>query len=367
MSFTFHKVKSINVINCYPSAFFSEDILNIALAIQEMLAVSKDLVSEYQSQSSMQEVTIENPVAMIDIFISILQSSCKDIMSLPFSIDDELKSSYLILLASIKDDDWSSELFLNSEVVGHILGLVNCLSFRTKEFDESLVMIFNVTALLASSDADQSLISSLFMSLAQLFEERAQQLQDNPLLSLNLLELVYTILLSRPIEESLLMAREFVTDYVRLLMTYSMEGYLSDNPMKFFLQLVEFVISLVEQGTPPSLAIQINLANLFGPFFGVNSHRVSTALLEYGFLSVCSKHKAALLTDGLQHIVNVWKLFPSVDKDFAQRKALRFHNESLEVCVSIIDDVVDSIFTDDASSDMITGNVYVLLYVIHVL
>lgn len=311
------------------------------------MSASKDLISDFQSETSSQEYNSSSPVVMIDLFMHILRSFCKDV-SIPSSLDD-LKSVYVVFLAYIKDEDWSNQFFLNPEVADRIIELTNCISLCTKELDKILTVISNIVILLASFDVEHSRMSSFLISLVQLFQERSQQLQKDPQISHDLLQLIYTILLSQPIEESLPMAQEFITDYVRLLMTYSMEGYLSDSPVKFFLQLVEFVLSLVEQGTPPSLAIQVNLANIFGPFFGVNSHIVSTALLEYGFLSVCSKHKSALLTDGLQHIVNVWKLFPSIDRDATQRKALRNHVESLEICDSIINDIVNDVFSDGSS------------------
>ncbi len=68
-------------------------------------------------------------------------------------------------------------------------------------------------------------------------------------------------------------------------------GYLSNSPSEFFLELMEFVTTLVEHGTPPYQALQTNLPNLFGPVFGVHDHSVSCQLLEYGSLAVCSQHK----------------------------------------------------------------------------
>lgn len=68
-------------------------------------------------------------------------------------------------------------------------------------------------------------------------------------------------------------------------------GYLSNSPSEFFLELIEFVTSLVEHGTSPSQALQSNLPNLFGPLFGIRDHSVSCQLLEYGSLAACSQHK----------------------------------------------------------------------------
>ena len=327
------------------------------------MSASKDLISDFQTETSTQEYNSSSPVTIIDLLMHILRTACKDV-STPSSLDD-LKSVYVVFLAHIKNEEWSNELFLNPEVADRIIELTNYISLCTKELDKILTVISNIVILLASHDIEHSHMSSFLISLVQLFQERGQELQKDPQISHDLLQLIYTILLSQPIEESLPMAQEFVADYVRLLMTYSVEGYLSDSPVKFFLQLVEFVLSLVEQGTSPSLAVQVNLANLFGPFFGVNSHIVSSTLLEYGFLSVCSKHKSVLLTDGLQHIVNVWKLFPSIDRDAAQRKALRNHVESLKVCDSIINDIINDVFSGASSGDsssQITGRSHSLYH-----
>ena len=70
-------------------------------------------------------------------------------------------------------------------------------------------------------------------------------------------------------------------------------GYLSDSPHEFFVELLEFVMSLVEQGEPPAKVLQTCLPNLFGPAFGIKNHAVSCKLLEYGCLAVYSQHKWA--------------------------------------------------------------------------
>ena len=69
-------------------------------------------------------------------------------------------------------------------------------------------------------------------------------------------------------------------------------GYLSNSPDIFLVELLEFVASLVEQGTDPLTALQTNLPNLFGPAFGgMKDHTTSCQLLQYGYLSVCSQHR----------------------------------------------------------------------------
>lgn len=68
-------------------------------------------------------------------------------------------------------------------------------------------------------------------------------------------------------------------------------GYLSDSPHEFFVKLLEFVTSWVEQGEQPMTVLQSSLPNLFGPAFGIKNHAVSCKLLEYGYLAVCSQHR----------------------------------------------------------------------------
>ncbi len=58
------------------------------------------------------------------------------------------------------------------------------------------------------------------------------------------------------------------------------------------MELLGYISTLVEQGTPPLTALQTNLPNLFGPAFGIRSHAISSSLLQYGSLAVCSQHKS---------------------------------------------------------------------------
>lgn len=106
-----------------------------------------------------------------------------------------------------------------------------------------------------------------------------------------LLGLIHTVLSFNPLHDSLPSAISFLDKPLSLLMAYSTEGYLSDNPGKFLEQLLEFITSLVEQGSSLDEALQTNLPNLFGPAFGIRSHAVSCKLLEFGYLAVCSQHK----------------------------------------------------------------------------
>lgn len=112
-----------------------------------------------------------------------------------------------------------------------------------------------------------------------------------PSVAAKLLSLVHTVLSFKPLHESLPEAIEFLQQPLSMLMVYSSEGYLSDSPEEFLVELFEFITSLVEQDTMLEEAIQTNLANLFGPAFGIRSHAVSCKLLEFGYLSVCSQHK----------------------------------------------------------------------------
>lgn len=106
-----------------------------------------------------------------------------------------------------------------------------------------------------------------------------------------LLGLIHTVLSFNSIQDTLPEAIRFLDKPFSLLMAYSTEGYLSNSPEEFLEQLLEFITSLVEQGSSLDEALQINLPNLFGPAFGIRSHAVSCKLLEFGYLAVCSQHK----------------------------------------------------------------------------
>ena len=111
-------------------------------------------------------------------------------------------------------------------------------------------------------------------------------------------------------------------------MTYCTEGYLSDNPKEFFDQVIDLISSLSEQCINPGEAIQENLPNLFVQIISVHSHSVSSRLLEFVYLSICSQHKKTLLIEGIHHIVNVWYVFTPIDKVIIQETATIIHYSS---------------------------------------
>ena len=114
---------------------------------------------------------------------------------------------------------------------------------------------------------------------------------QHPSVAAKLLSLIHTVLSFNPLHNSLPEAISFLDKPLSLLMAYSTEGYLSNSPGEFLVQLLEFIASLVEQGSSLDEALQTNLPNLFGPAFGIRSHAVSCKLLEFGYLAVCSQHK----------------------------------------------------------------------------
>ena len=136
---------------------------------------------------------------------------------------------------------------------------------------------------------DYSLSLSLFGQWREMGEANPQA--RHPSVAAKLLSLVHTVLSFIPLHHSLPEAIFFLKQPLSVLMAYSTEGYLSDSPSEFLIQLFEFITSLVEQGSTLDEALQTNLPNLFGPAFGIRSHAVSCKLLEYGYLSVCSQHK----------------------------------------------------------------------------
>ena len=205
-----------------------------------------------------------------------------------------------------------------------------------------------VTTSISMDDGDEvkthdHLLETLFQQITSFISQWSKLIQTDPQVLTRLLEMIHTCLASFPLDLSLPSIVQFLTDYMQTVMSYSTEGYLSDNPTDFFLQLVEFISSLAEQGIEPTAAIQQNLPNLFGPFFGVRRHNVSCQLLEYGYLSVCSQHKKALLTEGIDKIVSLWHLFPSIDRKMADERALYIHKTSLEICEDILTELVTSL------------------------
>ena len=188
----------------------------------------------------------------------------------------------------------------------------------------------------------QQLTINMFHHLSSILHKHNENLFHDSSTTIKLLEMCFAVLCSQTPRASLPVVVDFLSDYMSTLITYSNEGYLSDNPTEFFQQLLEFVSSLSEQGISPSQAIRTNLPNLFGPFFGVHNHSVSCKLLEYGYLSVCSQHCKRLLEEGLHHLVQIWKLFPSLDKVRAQERADTAHARTVKICEGIVQDVVMS-------------------------
>ena len=189
----------------------------------------------------------------------------------------------------------------------------------------------------------RQLTINMFHHLSSILHKHNERLFQDSNTTIKLLEMCFTVLCSQTPKESLPTVVDFLSDYMLTLITYSNEGYLSDNPTQFFQQLLEFVTSLTEQGISPSQAIQTSLSILFGPFFGVHNHSVSCKLLEYGYLSVCSQHCKHLLEEGLHHLVQIWKLFPSLDKVRAQERADIAHAKTVKICERIVQDIIMSV------------------------
>lgn len=207
---------------------------------------------------------------------------------------------------------------------------------KMEEFDDSELIHISV----------EQLAIKMFDNLSCILHEHEGVFQDSRT-SIKLLEMCFTVLCSQTPKESLPIVVDFLTDYMSTLITYSNEGYLTDNPSQFFQKLLEFVSSLSEQGINPLQAIQTNLPNLFGPFFGVHNHSVSCKLLEYGYLSVCSQHSKNLLSEGLGHLARIWRLFPSLDKVRVQERADIAHARILKLCENVVHDIVQSVLDPD--------------------
>ena len=129
------------------------------------------------------------------------------------------------------------------------------------------------------------------MCEASATSHNAKTVHHSSSMAAKLFSLIHTVLSFSPLHESLPSAISFLDKPLSLLMAYSTEGYLSDSPGEFLEQLLEFITSLVEQGSSLDETLQTNLPNLFGPAFGIRSHSVSCKLLEFGYLAVVSQHK----------------------------------------------------------------------------
>ena len=289
---------------------------------------------------------------------------------------DSRESTLLLYLAIIEEGKLFENMCLSVALASIVKEAVLSLK-RNAMFEENVALVFDIVILLIArgkefeeteekeekediSDEDEdlqfclkTLSIELFTKLLAFFKQWSEEIKTNPNVVTKLLEMVHTCLSSQPLIQSLPIIVEFFTSYIETLMAYSSEGYLSDNATAFFLQLLEFVSSLSEQGIPPIQAIQNNLPNLFGPFFGVHNHSVSCALLKYGYLSACSQHKKALLGEGLEHLVNVWRLFPALDKKLIQERASRVHTITLDICEGILNEILLSLpITEEASSSL---------------
>ena len=294
---------------------------------------------------------------------------------------DSRESTLLLYLAIIEEGKQFENMCLSVALASIVKEAVLSLK-RNAMFEENVALVFDIVILLLArgrefeeteekedkekeeeiSDEDEdedlqfsfkTLSIELFTNLLAFLKQWSEEIKTDSNVVTKLLEMVHTCLSSQPLIKSLPIIVEFFTSYIETLMAYSSEGYLSDNSTAFFLQLLEFLSSLSEQGIPPIQAIQNNLPNLFGPFFGVHNHSVSCALLEYGYLSACSQHKKALLGEGLEHLVNVWRLFPALDKKLIQERASRVHTITLDICEGIVNEILLSLpITEEASSSL---------------
>lgn len=271
--------------------------------------------------------------------------------------DFPLAGSFLVNLEKNKNENFSTHFIECTQTLSR--HLIECSpSPHPSHYDNCLCRLFEIIKLLTIFD-DQSkitedYISSIMTSLDEFILEWENSLTNSPSSLSFLLDLVIVILAqsipqkgespslegeSLPLEDVV----HFIRNHLRVLMNYSLEGFLSNNPEEFFVKLLEFVASLVESGYSPSETIEEVLPHLFGPFFGVCDHNISCLLLEYGKLSICSKYKDKLMNEGLRHLVTVWKLFPSLDRIAIQRRASVVHTESLNVCMDIVNELINEL------------------------
>ena len=322
------------------------------MAIQAIQSNASEIYNAAQSRLSPEiipQFSQEDTPTLSNIFNSLFNFNIQSMTSLGLTPPTETtiehnrsdKSVFLTQLACFTDD--IASMSLTSEVANEILQLSFIFSTHPTEFEQCMSLLVNITLLLTLKEPNNDLTTQLYLELTKLFKEWSSRLRTEPNIATRLMSLVYVVLSSHPVTISLSITVDFIRQYVDILMTYCTEGYLSDNPKEFFDQLIEFISSLSEHGITPSEAIQVNLPNLFGPFFGVHSHSVSYRLLEFGYLSVCSQHKKPLLTEGIHHIVNIWRLFPPIDKVVIQERAAIVHYSSLKVCESILNDIISEL------------------------
>ena len=291
---------------------------------------------------------------------------------------DSLSAEGLLLQLAICEESGSfaDADHITEDLAAAVMELVDQMKADKKAFKESLSLLFNLVLLVSDweppspteeekeleetsadeseglEDVDSTPVSSppalplpvlLFSKLSSALKEWQEKVGPATGISVPLLQTVRVILSASHRFQSLPNAVTFVESHLPVLMAYSTDGYLSDNSAAFFRELLEFISSLAEQDIDPSAAIQNHLPNLFGPVFGVRSHSVSCLLLQYGYLSVGSQHRKALLGQGLHFLMQVWKLFVPLDLSRARTASRLRYLEGLRVCQDVLEDVIASL------------------------
>jgi hypothetical protein len=301
----------------------NQDILDISMAIQ---AIQSDASEIFKAASIISPPT--NPTDTLEYVLTSVVAN-----------HDRLQpghSAVLIHLASFTQG--VKGILLSSQTAEKIKTLSNLF---VRDFDKSLKALMDIS-LLVLKHSDEDGLALLISEISSLIEQKFSKFKSDDLnLNLKLMETIHVVLASNTIDLPQMI--EFLTTQISSLIMYSSEGYLSNDPVKFLVQLLQFISSLSEQGIPPMDAILVHLPNLFGPFFGVHSHPVSCGLLEYGSLSVCSQHKKHLLGEGIHHLANVWRLFPPIDKAIAEEKAMLTRQKVWEACQVMVDQIVDGL------------------------
>ena len=338
--------------------YYSQDICDMSIEIQsyqsDVNIFTAQLSTNTLSSLATPHVT---PIVLLDAIIS---SKHKH---LPQMVTSKESIIYLVRAVMIR-----IESFNNTKCVIPIDRINNVIAQFNNgvTLDNNIATFFNIIIILLTrrkelketndtKDDDNNeilpydyLVEKLFQQITLFIDQWSKLIQTDPLVLTRLLEMIHTCLSSSSLDQTLPSIVLFLTDYLQTLISYSTEGYLSNNPTGFFLKLLEFISSLAEQDIEPAIAIQQNLPNLFGPFFGVQHHHVSCMLLEYGYLSVCSQHKKALLTDGINKTVSLWRLFPTLDRKMADKRALYVHSTSLEICEDILTELISFLPLSDS-------------------
>ena len=293
-------------------------------------------------------------------------------------VSDSLSAEGLLLQLAICEESGSfaDGGHISEDLAAAVMELVDQLKTDKKAFKDSLSLLLNLALLVSDweppspteeekeleetsadeseelEDVDSTSVSSppalllpvlLFSKLSSALKEWQEKVGPATGISVPLLQTVRVILSAGPRSQSLPNAVTFVESHLPVLMAYSTDGYLSDNSAAFFWELLEFISSLAEQDIDPPAAIQNHLPNLFGPVFGVRSHPVSCLLLRYGYLSIGSQHRKALLGQGLHFLMQVWKLFVPLDLSRARELSRLRHLEGLRICQDVLEDVIASL------------------------